>query len=102
MSLRRCPLKLVMEDDSFKPASLPVYPELSETHFQVRLTADSFSAMKSSLTGSRLAVTTSVEAAWMNSVQGRTQLPNSKCKRPIILQSTAKPVGESPISATHQ
>src|SRR5690349_14317023 len=56
--------------------------------------------MKFLLTASRSAVTTSVEAAWMNSVLGQTQLANSKSRRPTIQQSTARPEVESPTSAT--
>src|SRR2546427_9485577 len=85
-----------MEDGNFKRSSSPAFLGPSAIHLQVRLTAASSSAMKSSLTASPLAATTSAEAAWMNSVQGQTQLANSKSRRPIIQQSTARPAGGRP------
>src|SRR2546426_8845546 len=89
-----------MEDGNFKRSSSPAFLGPSAIHLQVRLTAASSSAMKSSLTASPLAATTSAEAAWMNSVQGQTQLANSKSRRPIIQQSTAGPAVGSPTSAS--
>src|SRR2546425_8640401 len=90
-----------MEDGNFKRSSSPAFLGPSAIHLQVRLTAASSSAMKSSLTASPLAATTSAEAAWMNSVQGQTQLANSKSRRPIIQQSTARPAGGTPTFTTN-
>ena len=91
-----------MEDGHFKRSFLPACPEPPAIHFRVRLTVASFSVMKSSLTGSPSAATTSVGAAWMNSVQGQTRSLNSRCRCPIIRQSMARQAAGSRISVINQ